>query len=846
MAQAIETPEQVSLADGATASFPLAFTFEARAEIVVTVTVDGVKSVKALGTDYAIPDGDWLNAGGAVVFLAGKLPPAGARVGRRRQTPIAQPEPFGDQGSFRPVANETAFDRLTRMAQENRAGLSRGVAAPLGEPGLELPLATVREGGLAAFAGGGLTAFHGVGGAVMGFDPATGLPVSVAPNFVVDTVTATVASRVGAQAAAWPDATTFIQTQGHILPGDGGGALWRRVMAQPAHPGWFASADGKLWEIAATVLAPQMFGAVQQADDYAVFQAWAQTCVALGRTWDIPPGAYVLNGAAPVVVKTSGVCRGVLSIPKANTACWIAVRRGDEAGATLTKAGWSALTRGKTAIGATEAANLNIVLQSTEILIRRDGGASAPYYKQEVVRCRQANGSVSTPLVCTYTDLANVTAKGHVPSPPITIDGLTIRRTGGAPAVPTGNPTLEIERDSVTINGLDVAPTDPTVPLSIVVNTRYCADVTFNRPSIRGADDEVNGVGYGLLFSTTIGCVVNDPDLQDCRESIAGRHNVDLQVNGGTTNQIDDHWGDRMSVRKTVIKAKLGTSAITYAGNDILIDDVSVIGGRSVLGLRADTPHLGGRVVIRNPNIYSRGELGGTYYLFSMTAPDGPSAPGTPYTVKPRLPDLLQLDGGVVDVDIATAYLAYLGVISAAHTNWGRVAVTGVWDLRVTGNVVGVFLLKTATHQEDRATEIVIDGQGLDFGAANALFAIALDASETRAATAKVNNLSGGNLRFSPFGVNVLTATGGRIGTVDHNNTAEAGGTCLYTFSRVEMTGGYVTDDFVRIAFEGCRFTGAYSQFPPDSQATMTGNIRTTAGDSLPADITANLASPYV
>lgn len=161
MAQEIETPEQVSVADGATASFPLSFTFAGREEIVVTVTLAAVTTVQVLGVDYLVPDADWLNSGGSVVFQSGHLPASGARVGRRRRTPVEQPQAFGDDGSFRPVANEDAFDKLTRVAQEHGARIDRGLEVPLGEPGLQLPALSARDGRLPFFDDGGLTTFSG-------------------------------------------------------------------------------------------------------------------------------------------------------------------------------------------------------------------------------------------------------------------------------------------------------------------------------------------------------------------------------------------------------------------------------------------------------------------------------------------------------------------------------------------------------------------------------------------------------------------------------------------------------------------------------------------------------------
>lgn len=154
MAQVLETPEQASVADGSTASFPISFTFAAPEEVrVAVVTAAGVRTDQALDVDYVV-------SGANVVFLSGHFPPNGARVERRRQTAVEQPVPFGDDATFRPTANEEGFDALTRMVQEERARAGRGLFVPVGETGTVLPPAAVRASRQPVYdADGGLTQF---------------------------------------------------------------------------------------------------------------------------------------------------------------------------------------------------------------------------------------------------------------------------------------------------------------------------------------------------------------------------------------------------------------------------------------------------------------------------------------------------------------------------------------------------------------------------------------------------------------------------------------------------------------------------------------------------------------
>lgn len=70
----------------------------------------------------------------------------------------------------------------------------------------------------------------------------------------------TYASRTLAAAATIPSARSYILVSGFASIGDGGQALYKKVVSEPSHPGKFQSADGAWWEIAETVLTPQMMG----------------------------------------------------------------------------------------------------------------------------------------------------------------------------------------------------------------------------------------------------------------------------------------------------------------------------------------------------------------------------------------------------------------------------------------------------------------------------------------------------------------------------------------------------------------------------------------------------------
>jgi hypothetical protein len=80
-----------------------------------------------------------------------------------------------------------------------------------------------------------------------------------------------VASRTALQAANVPAAVVSLGVLGHAAVGDGGGARYKRVASEPAHPQKVQSADGAWWEevfaVDVTVSIPTHFATLQEAID---------------------------------------------------------------------------------------------------------------------------------------------------------------------------------------------------------------------------------------------------------------------------------------------------------------------------------------------------------------------------------------------------------------------------------------------------------------------------------------------------------------------------------------------------------------------------------------------------
>jgi len=151
MTTPLEQPQAIDLAPGGVDAFPVGFRFSSPTDVKVLLREGSVDHPQILNVDYVIVGADPLGSGGTIVFQAGRVPAAGVKVVRWRETPARQDDGFGDTETFRPKANERAFDDLTRMIQELRLSSGMALTAPVGEAGLTLPPVEDRAGRFLGF-----------------------------------------------------------------------------------------------------------------------------------------------------------------------------------------------------------------------------------------------------------------------------------------------------------------------------------------------------------------------------------------------------------------------------------------------------------------------------------------------------------------------------------------------------------------------------------------------------------------------------------------------------------------------------------------------------------------------
>ncbi|WP_318254712.1 hypothetical protein [Brucella anthropi] len=111
-------------------------------------------------------------------------------------------------------------------------------------------------------------------------------------------------SRAEVELTNIPALVTYLRTAGYYSAGDGGGALYKRVVSEPTHAGKIQSADGAWWEIAENSFNIMMFGARKgNVNTYAsanlsAVQGALDTANTIGvRDVVVPTGTFVVSAA---------------------------------------------------------------------------------------------------------------------------------------------------------------------------------------------------------------------------------------------------------------------------------------------------------------------------------------------------------------------------------------------------------------------------------------------------------------------------------------------------------------------------------------------------------------------
>ena len=129
----VSTTDSIQTFAGNGASvFPFGFRFLDNSHLVVTrINVYGDNTLLVLGPDYSVTGAGSQN-GGSVILISPLL--VGERLVVSRVMPIVQPTDLRNQGKYLAETQETSLDRLTMIAQQGDAQLSKAIRVPDSDP----------------------------------------------------------------------------------------------------------------------------------------------------------------------------------------------------------------------------------------------------------------------------------------------------------------------------------------------------------------------------------------------------------------------------------------------------------------------------------------------------------------------------------------------------------------------------------------------------------------------------------------------------------------------------------------------------------------------------------------
>ncbi|SFN66766.1 hypothetical protein SAMN05421594_3740 [Chryseobacterium oleae] len=553
--------------------------------------------------------------------------------------------------------------------------------------------------------------------------------------------------------------------------------------------------------------------------------------------WVIP-GNFKVVVKQPFEIKTSGRCDGKFILTNENGDVSITIARRFD-GEIINKASWNQiLLRGTLDVGFINEGLANLHFYSTEILIERDGVPTDPYNKREFVRTN--GGKLTTPLVCTYNDKNTLTVTKYVLEDSIIIDNLNIETAENLNAK---NSYLLIRRDNVTLNNPKIINTLINVGL-VGLEIKECADVIINSPFIKGFKKD--GAGYGIANYESIGVVINDGNVIDCRHGYTGRNSVDVTINRGVWEDgIDDHWTDRFTANNTIVKTGAGAAAFQFAGNDVTLNSPVANGGaRIFFGIRSDTPNLGGIVNINNPvfNTYSIADI----FMFALTSTGGIATPPA-FSTPPTFPERINIIKPIINTDATEISCYNLGAINARYNNIKHLKITDtILNAKPDSSYVAALIVKDSIYQETYNTTVEIEGTlTTNVGNATSVYVHSRNNNDyNNRAEVVLNNCFGYNrVRFNGMGVKNLIAQGGEMSNFDNDNLVGEFNTCNIQFKNVECKGGKI-DHLTHALFQNCVFTGNYV-FPSADSVSLVNNVKYAGVSGLPSNIVNSMNPPF-
>ena len=553
-------------------------------------------------------------------------------------------------------------------------------------------------------------------------------------------------------------------------------------------------------------------------DNRVALQAAADKARALGVPLHVPPGRLAWSGE--VKFYTSSRWEGSMVYDSTSADPPLLTIARTTSPTTTPGAGLGGLTAGSTVVTGLGGAVGCLVLTSTQELIKRDGGTA--YTKQEACSL-DATGRVMPPLAHTY-DPALTTATIYPAEAPVEVDGLSVEVVGsGSPTTGAGwSRCVEVSRDGTTVRGFSAS--GGSADLTTALRIRSCVGVRVEQPVIEGFMQA--GYGYGVFASLSSDVEVIQPRISRCRHTVTSTYAKAVTVRGGSlSGAFDAHWATGMTLDGVAVSVAAGESVIQVAGADLTVRDCTLTGGRSMIGIREDTPELAGAVRVTGTT-WRPGTSDATVWVIGGTSLNNASTFAFGRTL--TLPSDVTIDGLTIITAGTTGFARVLSdtARSWSRTNWGRVRLSRIAHS-------GPALFSAATYElSGRAAgspPLSLTVRECDF-TASATDHVYLSNTEEAAAGARLSIIDclGTMIKMPEVGVASLLVRGGTLVRLYRTATAAAPSLGQIALEGVEATALAVSGLF-EWDLRGVTWSGAATS----SNKTMDGRTRSVTGGIL-------------
>lgn len=406
---------------------------------------------------------------------------------------------------------------------------------------------------------------------------------------------------------------------GYAAAGDGGGALYKKVVSEPSHAGKVQSADGTWFEIAEEVISLKAFGATGDGvtDDTDAVQDAFDYCASAAKPWLQPAGQYAVT---ETTCWTAGRCFGEF-ISSNNSALGPVLTIASLAADTEVLdetdiSGWGDFEAGQKKIAA--ATNLKgwmYQIGSDQVWINRTSTGAVE--KGHVFDFVTDAGHISKPFRVDITNSGTFGITRKRIREMISVDDVRVTIQGGAGGraaiVSVQRPSTKVSRGYVlNESGEEILEG---------FQTYIATNVEFDNCVVEGLEAVATNYGFHAIYSSDV--VLNNCHERNCRRGVDAKNADGVTINGGSfPSGIGAHWGFGFTVTDAEIgstEASANPNPVQYSGGDLDIRSSEIVLGNNgeFVNMREDYPEISGYVRLVD-NTYTLDNSGGAITATSV------------------------------------------------------------------------------------------------------------------------------------------------------------------------------------------------------------------------------------